>query len=75
MIERLEGFHDSLAHLERLDFSLSCSAQAMFQLIDLGLDALDRHGALFQSTQQAGAELLLIEGFATAVLLDDAWQH
>ena len=50
MVQRFEGFHHTLTHLQRLDLPLTGGTQAMLDLIKLGFNALDRDRALFQRT-------------------------
>src|SRR5690606_11019197 len=47
----------------------------MLDAAQSGFDLLDADRTFFQRTQQSGAQLVLIERLAAAVLLDDARQH
>src|SRR5690606_14882552 len=74
-IELLELGHDHLAHHHRLDLTLTGSPPPVLDAPQRRLDLLDADRALFQRAQQTGAQLVLVEGLTTAILLDDTWQH
>src|SRR5690606_37599433 len=72
LIQFLEFGHDHLADHHGLDLALTGGAQAVLDPPQSGLYLLDADRTLFQSAQQTGAQLVLIEGLAATVLLDDA---
>ena len=75
MIQRFQRIHYLLSDLQRFHLSLARSTQAMLDLVDFSLDALDRHRALFQSPQQPRTQLFLVERLPTAILFDNPWQN
>ena len=75
MIKRFQRLHHLLPYLQGFHFALARGAQAMLDLIDFRLDALDRNRPLLQGAQQTGAQLFFVEGLSAAVLFDNPGQH
>src|SRR5690606_41088200 len=75
LLQFLEVGRDRLAGHHRLDLTLTGGAQAVLDPPQSGLYLLDADRTLFQSAQQTGTQLVLIEGLAATVLLDDARQY
>jgi hypothetical protein len=71
LVEVAELLHDDLADDARGDLALAQHAQAMADALDRGFDRLAADGTLLERLHDARAQLALVEGLASAVVLDD----
>ena len=73
--ELVQIVHHELADDLRFDFLIKTFLQFFFDPVDERLDLLDADGTLFAGLEDAGDDLVAVETFAPAVLLDDHERH
>lgn len=71
-VELLQLGHHQFAQHPRLDLALAGGAQLVLDVADGRFQALDADRTLLQGALHAGAQLVLVERLAAAVLLDQA---
>ncbi len=70
-IETVQLLHRKLADEPRGDLALAEGAQFMADVHDGRIQCFARNGTLYERLEHAAAKLLLIEGLAALVILDD----
>src|SRR6056297_3211882 len=75
LVQLAEFLHDHLTEQARGDLPLAQGAQPVDDMADGLLQRLGAHRPLLQRPRQTAAELLLVEGLAALVALDDARHH
>jgi len=71
LIEIAQRLHDQLTAPPGLDLALTGRAQTTTDTLDRRLDLLVAHGSLLERLAQTASQLVLVEGLAPIVALDD----